>query len=125
MTHDHSLHGTEGLLSTYRHHRHRQLRLFENLVFGILGERSELSEAGPHSAWLRVGGGKEISGGFVRLTRIAGKITPYPVEVDALPACHQPFGIRSMEVEVPNPGIQENLVPGINPRDRCVTTNLS
>jgi hypothetical protein len=80
--------------------------LLENLVvFGILGERSKLSEASPHSTRLRVSGGKEISGGLVRLTRIAGKIIPYPVKVDTLPACHQPFRIRSMEVEVPNPGI--------------------
>src|SRR6266853_6955523 len=106
MTHDHSLQGTEGLLSTYRHHRHRYLRLFENLVvFGIPGERSKLSEAGPHSAWVRVSGGKEISSDLVRLTAIAGKVIPYSVKVDTLPACHQPFRVRSMEVEVPNAGI--------------------
>src|SRR6266853_3162070 len=118
MTHDHSLQGTEGLLSTYRHDGHSQLRFFEDLiVLRILGERSKLSEAGPHSAWLRVSGGKEISGDLVRLTSIAGKVIPNSVKVDTLPACHQPFRVRSMEVEVPNPGIQENLVPGIDPRD--------
>src|SRR5882672_11239389 len=118
MPHDHSLEGTEGLLSPYRHHRHSQLGLFEDLVvLRILGERGKLREPGPHSTWLRVSGGKEISGGLVRLTRIAGKVVPYPVEVNTLPACHQPFCVRSMEVEVPNAGILENLVPGINSRN--------
>jgi hypothetical protein len=82
-----------------------------------------LSEAGSHSAWLRVSGGKEISGGLVRLTRIAGKIIPYSVKVDTLPACHEAFRIRSMKVEVPNPWIQENLVPGITPGDWRVHNN--
>src|SRR5207249_5128172 len=105
MTHDHCLEGTEGLLSTHRHHRHCQLRLFEDLVvLGILRERGKLREPGAHSTWLRVSGRKEISGGLVRLTRIAGKVIPYPVKVDTLSACHQPFRIRSMEVKVPNPG---------------------
>src|SRR6267154_5851794 len=124
MPHEYGLEGSKRLFPTYRHHRHSQLRLFENLVvFGILGERSKLSEAGPHSAWLRVSGGKEISGDLVRLTSIAGKVIPNSVKVDTLPAGHQPFRIRSMEVEVPNPGIQENLVPGIDPRDWRVHNN--
>src|ERR1700730_13439164 len=113
MPHDDSLEGTEGLLSAYRHHGHSQLRLFEDLVvLRILGERGKLREPGSHSTWLRVSGGKEISGGLVRLTRIAGKVVPYPVKVNKLPTCHQPLRIRSMEVEVPNPGIVENLGQG-------------
>src|SRR6267143_3019754 len=124
MTHDHCLEGAEGFLSTHCHHRHCQLRLFEDLVvLRILGERGKLREPSPHSTRLRVSGGKEISGGLVRLTRIAGKVVPYPVEVNTLPACHQPFCVRSMEVEVPNAGILENLAPGINPGDRCVHNN--
>src|SRR5882724_570796 len=120
MTHDHSLEGAKGLFSTYRHYRHSQLRLFEDLVvLRILGERGKLREPGPHSAWLRVCGGKEIPGGLVRLTRITGKVIPYSVKVDTFPTCHQSFLIRSMEVEVPNPGILENLAPGINSGDRC------
>src|ERR1700746_1356355 len=88
MPHDYGLGGTKRLLPTYRHHRHHELRLFENLiVFGILGERSKLSEPGPHSTWLRVSSGKEISSGLVRLTRIRRKVIPYPVKVDTLPAC--------------------------------------
>src|SRR6266699_5182646 len=103
MPHDYGLEGAKRLPPTYRHHRHRQLRLYEDLVvLRILGERSKLSEAGPHSAWLRVNGGKEISGGFVGPTWIAGKVIPYSVKVDTLPARHQPFCIRSREVEVPN-----------------------
>src|SRR6266702_400972 len=121
MTHDHSLEGAEGLLSTYRHHRHRQLRLFENLVvLRILRESGKLREPGPHSTWLCVSGSKNISGGFVRFAWVGGKVVPNPVKVNTLPASHQAFRIRSMEVEVPDPGIQENLVPGINPRDGCV-----
>src|SRR5690348_5360268 len=124
MTHDHRLEGTERLLSAHRHHRHSQLRLFEDLVvLRILGERGKLREPGPHSAWLRVGGGKEISRGLVRLARIAGKVVPYPVKVDALPTRHQSFRIGSMEVEVPDTGTQENLAPGINPGDRCIHNN--
>src|SRR6202165_2062532 len=124
MTHDHSLEGTEGLLSTHRHHRHGQLRLVEDLVvLCILGKRGKLRESGPHSTWLRLSGDKEISGGLVRLTRIAGKVVPYPVKVDTLPTCHQPLRIRSMEVEVPNPGILQNLAPGIDPGDRRVHNN--
>src|SRR5689334_12975989 len=103
MPHDHSLEGAKRLLPTYGHHRHRQLRLFEDLVVVcILGESRKLREPGPHSAWLRVSGGKEISSGLVGLTWIAGKVIPYPVKVDTLPACYKPFRIRSMEVEVPN-----------------------
>src|SRR5260370_7530578 len=118
MTHDHSLKGTEGLLSTYRHHRHRQLGLFEALiVFRILGERGKLSEPRPHSTGWRISGGEKIPSSLVGLTRIAGKVIPNPVEVDTLPACHQPFGIRSMKVEVPNSGILENLGPGVNARN--------
>src|SRR5580704_11495146 len=59
MTHDHSLQGTEGLLSANRHHRHRQLRLFEDLIIlRILRESSELREPGPHSTRLSISGGK-------------------------------------------------------------------
>src|SRR5438477_10730318 len=106
MAHDYSLQRTEGLFSPYRHHRHGQLGLFEDLiVLRILGESGKLREPGPHSTWLRVSGGKEISGGLVRLSRIAGKVVPYSVKVDTLAARHQPFCIRSMEVEVPNAGI--------------------
>src|ERR1700737_3655701 len=124
MTHDHSLERTEGLLSTYRHHRHSELRLFEDLVvLRILSECGKLREPGPHSTWLRVSGGKEISGGLVRLTRIAGKVVPYPVKVNTLPPCPHPLRIRSMEVEVPNPGILQNLAPGIDPGDRRVHNN--
>src|SRR5208283_3046947 len=117
MTHDHSLQGTEGLLSADRHHGHSQLRLFENLVvLRILGERGKLREPSSHSPGLRIGSGKKISGGFVWLTRIRRKVIPYPVKVDALSACHQPFRIRSMKVEMPNPRILENFAPGVNPR---------
>src|SRR5438132_14337981 len=106
MTHDHRLEGAKRLLPTYRHHRHRQLRLFEDLVvLRILGESRKLREPGPHSTWLRVSSGKKISGDLVRLTSIAGKVIPYSVKVDTLPPCHQPFCIRSMEVEVLNAGI--------------------
>src|SRR5260370_30821890 len=106
MPHDYGLEGAKRLLPTYRHHRHRQLRLFEDLVvLRILGESRKLREPGPHSTWLRVSSGKKISGGFVRPTWIARKVIPYSVKVDTLPACHQPFFIRSMEVEVPNAGI--------------------
>src|SRR5579872_4723428 len=119
MTHDHCLKRTEGLLSPDRHHRHRQLGLFEDLVvLRILRERGKLREPGSHSPWLRVSRGKKISGGFVWLTRITGKVIPYPVKVDTLPACYQAFRVRSMKVEVPNSGILQNLAPWINPRDR-------
>src|SRR5580704_16050708 len=121
MTHDHSLQGTEGLLSADRHHRHSQLRLFEDLVVPrILGERGKLGEPGSHSPWLRISRGKEISGIFVWLTRIGRKVIPYPVKVEALTACHQPFRIRSVKVEMPNPGILKNFAPGVNPRNWCV-----
>src|SRR6266581_640109 len=106
MPHDYGLEGAKRLLPTYRHHRHRQLRLFEDLVvLRVLGESRKLREPGPHSTGLRVSGGIEISGGLVRLARIGGKVVPNPVTVNKLPASHQPFRIRSMEVEVPNAGI--------------------
>src|SRR6266436_10420477 len=80
MPHDYGLEGAKRLLPTYRHHRHRQLRLFEDLVvLRILGESRKLREPGPHSTWLRVSRGKEISGGFVGPTWIAGKVIPYSV----------------------------------------------
>jgi hypothetical protein len=45
---------TEGFLSANRHHRHRQLRLFEDLVIlRILRKGGELREPGPHSTRLR------------------------------------------------------------------------
>src|SRR6202030_2940156 len=83
MTHDHSLQGTEGFLSTNRHHRHRQLGLFENLIiFRILRERGELREPCPHATRLSISSGKEIPGVLVRLPRIGGKVVPYPVKID-------------------------------------------
>src|SRR5713101_424603 len=121
VTHDHSLKGTERLLSTNRHHRHSQFGLFEDLVvLRILGEGGKLCEPGPHSAWLCVGRGKEISGVFVWFTWISSKVIPYPVKVDTLAACYQAFRIRSVKVEVPNSGILQNLTPRINPRNRCI-----
>src|ERR1700722_4050749 len=106
MPHDYGLEGAKRLLPAYRHHRNRQLRLFEVLVvLRILGESRKLREPGPHSTWLRVSGSKKISGGFVGLTWIAGKVIPYSVKVDTLPARHQPFCIRSTEDEVPNAGL--------------------
>src|SRR5260370_32888757 len=83
----------------------------------MLGERRKLREPRPHSTGLRISGGEKIPSSLVGLTRIAGKVIPNPVEVDTLPACHQPFGIRSMKVEVPNSGILENLGPGVNARN--------
>src|ERR1700733_16179847 len=116
MTHDHSLQRTEGLLSANRHYRHGQLRLFEDLVvLRILRERGELRESCPHSTRLRISSGKEIPGVLVGLTRIPGKVVPYPVKIDSLPPCHQPFRIRPVKVEVPDPGILENLAPRFDP----------
>src|SRR5271165_4890405 len=124
MAHDHGLEGAEGLFSADRHHRHSQLRLFEDLVvLRILGERGKLREPGPHSTRLRVSGSKEVSGGIVRFTRITGKVIPYPVKVDTLPTGHQSFRIGSMKIEMPNSGILENLAPWINPGNRCVHHN--
>src|SRR5207253_11478309 len=98
MPHDYGLEAAKRLLPTYRHHRHRQLRLFEDLVvLSILGESRKLREPSPHSTWLRVSSGKKISGGFVGLTWIAGKVIPYSVKVDTLPPRHQPFCIRRSE----------------------------
>src|SRR5258708_33640465 len=112
MTHDHRLEGAEGLLSTYRHHRHRKLRLFENLVvLRILRESGKLREPGPHSARLRVSDGKEISGGFVGLTRIGGKIIPYYFLVSTVPGRHLPLRIRAMGDEVSDPGNLGELGP--------------
>src|SRR5258708_21829637 len=106
MRDDYGLEGAKSLLPTHRHHSHRQLRLCEDLVvLRILGESRKLREPGPHSTGLRVSGGKKNSGGFVGPTWIAGKVIPYSVKVDTLPARHQPFCIRSMEVEVPNAGV--------------------
>ena len=57
MPHDHGLEGAKRLLPTYRHHRHRQLRLFEDLVvLRILGESRKLREPCPHSTWLPLPG---------------------------------------------------------------------
>src|SRR5437879_11723224 len=121
MTHNHSLQRTEGLLSTYRHHRHCQFRLFEDLiVLRILRESGKLREPGSHSTRLRVSGGKEISGGLVRLPSIGRKVIPTPVKVDTFPTRHRPFRTGSTKVEVPNPRIVENLAPGINSGARCV-----
>src|SRR5260370_5009626 len=99
MTHDHSMHGTKGLLSTYRHHRHSQLRFFKDpVVLCVLRERRKLSEPGPHPARLRISGSKEISGDVVRLTRIAGNVIPYPVKVATLSACDHPFSVRATAI---------------------------
>src|SRR5258708_37012683 len=104
MTHDHRLEGAEGLLSTYRHHRHRKLRLFENLVvLRILRVSGKLREPGPHSARLRVSDGKEISGGFVGLTRIGGKIISYFVGINTFPARPMPLPLRPSGREASKP----------------------
>src|SRR2546429_4839735 len=104
MPHDYGLEGAKRLLPTYRHHRHRQLRLFENLVvLRILRESGKLREPGSHSARLRVSGGKEISGGFVGRTRIGGKIISYFFKEDNSPAPPQPPRHPPLETVIPKP----------------------
>src|SRR2546429_8932335 len=85
VTHDHGLQCAKGLLAPNSQHGHRQLRLLEDfIVLRVLRKRSELRKPSPHSSRLRVGCCEEASGGFVRLTRIARKVIPYAVEIDAL-----------------------------------------
>src|SRR5258708_19575485 len=99
MPHDYGLEGAKRLLPTYRHHRHRQLRLFEDLVvLGILGESRKLREPGPHSTGLCVSGGKKISSGFVRLTWFALKSVPHPLKLNTPPPPPPPFPSRTTQI---------------------------
>src|ERR1700689_3577592 len=86
----------------------------------ILGKRCELCKSSPHSPWLRVSGGKEISGRFVRFGGIAREVIPNSIEVDALTPSHEPFCIRTMKIEMPDSRVQQNLLPRLDPRNRCV-----
>src|SRR5216683_6762745 len=127
MPHDYGLEGAKRLLPTHRHHSHRQLRLFEDLVvLRILRESGKLREPGPHSARLRVSGGKKISGGFVGPTWIAGKVIPYSVKVDTLPAPTSRSASGPWKLKCQTPGFRrisfQGSIPGIG---ASITTNLS
>src|SRR6266705_938317 len=124
VTHDDRLQCSERLLPTNSQDGHRQFHLFEDfVVFHIGGECCELREASPHASGLCVGGCEEISGGFVRLRRIAREIVPDSVEVDALPTCDKPLGIRTVEVEMPDARILENRAPRLDAGNGSVHYN--
>src|SRR4029077_16830655 len=115
---------TKRLLSADSQYGHRQLHPLENfIILCVLGKRRELGEPSPHSAWLCISGGKEISGRLVRLGQIASEVIPNSIEVDALAASHEPFGIRTMKIEMPNTGVQQNLLPRLDAWNRCVHYN--
>src|SRR5579863_2793237 len=116
VTHDNGLQRAEGLLSADGKHRHRELVLLEDLiVLGILRERGKLREPSSHPAWLCVGCREEVSGGFVRFSRIGREVVPDSVEVNAFPALHKPFCIRTVKVEVPDARILKDLTPWLDP----------
>src|SRR5438093_7262146 len=66
---------------------------------------------------------EEISGGLVGLGRISGKVIPNSIQVDALSACHKPLSIGTVNIEVPDPGIQKNLRPWLDSRDGSIHDN--
>src|SRR5215469_18093535 len=66
VPHDHRFQRSERLFPSDRQYWHGQFHLLENFVVCCIGgERRELREASPHASGLRVGGGEEISRGFV------------------------------------------------------------
>src|SRR5437868_5615257 len=124
VPHDHRLKRTKRLLSADSQDGHRQLHALKNfIILYVLGKRGELGEASSHSAWLRISGGKEISGRVVRLGGIASEVIPNPIEVDTLAASHESFGIRAVKIEMPNSGVQQNLLPRFDAWNRCVHYN--
>src|SRR6267154_590202 len=121
VAHDHRLQWTKRLLSAYSQYGHGQLHLLEDfVVLRVLRKSGELSEPSPHPTRLRIGGRKKVSGGLIGLGGIAGEIIPYAIEVDALTTGHKPFGVRPVKVEMPNSWIQENLIPRLDARNRCI-----
>ena len=56
---------------------------------------------------------------------IAGEVIPDAIEVDALAAGYEALGVRAVEVEVPERGRDDDLVPRADAGDRrSMTTSL-
>src|SRR5205807_8861822 len=73
-------------------------------------------------------GSVEISSGFVRFRQIAHENVPESVQIDSLPTCNKPLGVRAVEVEMPDARTKENRVPRLDAGNRRVhydqTVNL-
>ena len=71
------------------------------VVDGILVERRELREAGPHCSGPRVELRVVAPRCFGKARGIRREFEPETVEIDALTPGHQPFHVRAAEAEVP------------------------
>src|SRR5579859_5149236 len=121
VAHDNRLERTKRFLSADCQYGHRQLHLLEDfVVLCVLRKGSKLGEPSSHTTRLGVSCRKEVSCSLIGFGRIGCEVIPYAIKVDALTASHQPFRVGPMKVEVPNSGVQENLRPGLDPRNRCV-----
>src|SRR5258708_35125624 len=104
-------------------HWNLQLALGEQLLIvdGILRKGCDLStECVVDGAWSSIERGIMIARLFIDAGRICRKFVVEAVQQDALTSGHQPFRIRSAEVEVPSLWVLQLFVPMADPWEGCI-----
>src|SRR5262245_40042515 len=76
-----------------------------------------------HCAWHRVEFRVVGAGRFAESSRVRSKLIPEAVEIDALPARHQPLHVWSAEAKVPEQRVFEDLLPWPNAGQRSINEN--
>jgi hypothetical protein len=113
---------TEGFFAADRQYGHCQPAGGDKrlVVGGVLIEGLELFEAGVHRAGPGIERGVMLARLFVEILGIGGEFVPEAVEIDPLAAFHQPFRIRSVEREMPQRVIADDVVPRTDAGQRRV-----
>src|ERR1700737_3683983 len=113
----------EKLLGTDAKYRHGDLAALGEqrlVVGGVLAEYPKLLEGIVHRLRPCVQGSKVLPRIFIDPLRISGKLVPEAIEVDALPALHQPSLVRAPEIEVPQHRAANDVVPIAYSGQRCI-----
>src|SRR5439155_18122259 len=121
IAHDDRLYRAERLLPADGQHGHGEPRaLKDSVVLGVLRERAEVREPGPHRARLRVLSRVEVACGLVWLAWIAREGIPDAIQIDALAPSHQTLGVGTPKREVPQRRGAHDVVPGGDARERRI-----
>ncbi len=121
VSHDDGLGCAKGFASADGEYGHGEFGLLKDfVVFHILREGFEVSEARAHGAGFGVLGGVELSRRFVGLCGTGAEVIPDAVEIDALAALHETLFLRTPEGEVPELVVFYDVVPGGDARQRSV-----